>query len=649
MQHKISTDEIRHRKIYFWSSSAGALTLAVLIHLLAPGFMDRAFTRMMLVIMFFGALATATWSLSQPFRDYNNARMRWQFADAPPGVRQNVERYLIRTNRVAARLSIVSTLGVISIALAVLSHWDMFRAIAGFRTLFYWGGFGCLVLTPVVLVASAGELREARAMRRQMDEEMQISGSRMRDARTATEDISFRAQQAVEVIAPMKFRAGEYDWNVSDFYKSAAIFGQPGSGKTICVLNALLDGLLQATGAAGQPASALILDPKGDFHDKIGTLASNHGRKNDLLIIDPAEPRKSICWNPLDSDDDAQEIAGRFGAVMEILNPSGKNDTFWIDSAKRLVENLISLLRYARPDAPPSLIEIYEAALSDEVIEGWGRMISDDTYDASHEVERTFRYFFDVWLPMPSDMRGTIRSFVSNMLGSFLRAPYDTLFAGRSTVRMGEVLDQGKILYVNMPIADKEVMARVVSTFIKLEFYREVLKRRRKPRPSFFLCDEFQSFFTVGQGRGDADAFERTRESNHANIIAFQNLNALFKQTERREPVLNLLGNCAIKIFLRNTEKETNEYASELFGQYIETLSGSSVSIGQGLKQSTSGSSISGSAQYAARIKKDEFTALEVPSVDDNSPYAQAIAHLAARAQVQTRRMRWKVHPIGKP
>ena len=53
------------------------------------------------------------------------------------------------------------------------------------------------------------------------------------------------------------------------------------------------------------------------------------------------------------------------------------------------------------------------------------------------------------------------------MLGSFLKPPYDTLFSGRSSVTLGEVLDQGRILYVNMPIAETEVMARVVCHFHK--------------------------------------------------------------------------------------------------------------------------------------------------------------------------------------
>lgn len=644
MTARVTQDEVTQAGIRFWSSLSGSLALSLIAHLVAPGFGSQPMLRMVLVMLFFGGLVTAGWSLSEPLAGLNTARMRWRYGEAPPGIRQNVERYLIRVNRVARTLSGCLTLGAALIGLGVLAHWQPFSVLRPFAAMLIWAGFAGLAVTPLALALSGGRLREARALRLQIDEEMQITGSRIREA--APEPAVDEAP--VGVLGPMRFRAGGYDWHVCDLYKNAAIFGQSGSGKTICVLNALLDGMLMASAAAGTPAAALILDPKGDFHDKIGALTTRLGRQRDLLVIDPATPATSMRWNPLDSGDDAQEIAGRFAAVMEILNPGGKDDAFWIDNARQLVENLIALLRFARPDMPPSLVEIYQAAMSDPVVEDWGRRISDGAYDRSPEIGRVFDYFFKVWFPMPADMRGTVRTFVSNMLGSFLKPPYDTLFAGKSTKQLGEIIDEGRILYVNMPIAEKEVMARVVSTFVKLEFYREVLRRRNKSRPSLFLCDEFQSFFTVGQGRGDADAFERTRESNHANIVAFQNLHALFKQTDRREPVLNMLGNCATKIFLRNTENETNQYASELFGDHLETLSGGSVNIGGGMGRGSGGSSISGSAQYTARIRKDAFSALEVPSREDGMPFAGSIVHFAARSRVESLRLRWKIHPIGK-
>ena len=648
MKHRISSSDVTEAGVTFWASLFGSLGICFCIHLVAPGFRDDDFLRMVLVVLFFGCLASATWSLTKPYADYSNAKYRWKYADAGPSVQQSVERYLIRINRYVGALGNVLTIGVSAVGLAVLTDWDLFAPLSVLRTPLYWVGFGAILATPIVALFGAGRLREAMVLRHQIGEEMEISGVKTRDASSLVQERAEEERDAVEVTGPMTFRAGGYDWNVSDFYKNAAIFGQSGTGKTVCVLNALLDGLLGATEAAGKPAAGLILDPKGDFADKIEILAARHGRKRDLHVIDPDKPKISMRWNPLDTDDDAQEIAGRFAAVMEILSPSGKDDAFWVDNTKRLVQNLISLLRFARPDEPPSLIEIYEAAMSDEKVEAWARQVADEIYDSNIDVARTFDFFHEVWFTMPTDTRGTVRSFVSNMLGTFLTPPYDKLFSGQSTASIGDIIDDGGLLYVNMPIADKEVMARVVSTFIKLEFYREVLKRRDKSRPSFFLCDEFQSFFTTGQGRGDADAFERTRQSNHANIVAFQNLNALFKQTDRKEPVLNMLGNCGTKIFLRNTERETNEFASDLFGEQIETMTGSSVNVAQGARGRGGGAAISSTAQYSARVKKDQFATLGVPSREENAAFAEAIAHLAARATVEMKTMRWKVHPIER-
>ncbi len=644
---RVTADTRLETRIAFWSGLVGSLALAALVHVLAPGLsQDGSLLRMVLVIVFFGCLASASWSLTQPYADCLAAEMRWRYGEAGRSIQQTVERYIIRKAAFMRQIGHVVSLGIGALGLAVLTEWELFAPLAPLRVPLYWLGFAALAATPLVALLAAARLREAVVLKRQIDEEMQISGAALRTADTSRQERDASSRDAVEVTGPMGFRAGGYDWQVSDFYKNAAIFGQSGTGKTICVLNALLDGLLGATGAAGQPAAGLILDPKGDFHDKIGHLARQHGRKQDLLVIDPTAPERSMRWNPLDSDDPPQEIAGRFAAVMEILSPSGDKDAFWLNTTERLVQNLIALLRYARPGEPPSLIEIYEAAMSDEKIRDWGNAITEETYASSVEVGRTFDFFATVWFDMPPETRGTVRSFVSNMLGSFLSPPYDTLFAGRSTLRIGAAIDAGRILYVNMPIADREVMSRVVSTFIKLEFYKEVLKRPDKTRPSFFLCDEFQSFFTVGQGRGDADAFERTRQSNHANIVAFQNLNALFKQTDRKEPVHNLLGNCATKIFLRNTETETNTYASELFGERLETMTSASISIAQGARPRGAGSSISNASQYAARIKKDEFSRLAVPSREAGSPHAEAIAHLAARSEIEIRKMRWRVHPI---
>jgi type IV secretory pathway TraG/TraD family ATPase VirD4 len=234
------------------------------------------------------------------------------------------------------------------------------------------------------------------------------------------------------------------------------------------------------------------------------------------------------------------------------------------------------------------------------------------------------------------------------MVDPFLMYPYAELFSGPSTIRIANMLEGGKILYVHMPLADKEMMSRVICTFVKLEYFREVLKRPNKNRTSLFLCDEFQQFFTTMQGKGDADFFERSRQSRHANVIATQNFPGLLKASRDKESIVkNLLGNCAVKVFLRNTDDQTNQYASELFGKELVRMMNASIGAAQGKWSFGGSSSQSSNSQYDNKIRAEEFVRLAVPSQSDGINYAETIVHLASRGEVAHHKLRWRVHPLN--
>jgi type IV secretory pathway TraG/TraD family ATPase VirD4 len=256
-------------------------------------------------------------------------------------------------------------------------------------------------------------------------------------------------------------------------------------------------------------------------------------------------------------------------------------------------------------------------------------------------------YLEEVWLTLPEKTLGSIVATLSNILTPFNYPPFDELMAGRSTLSLAECIDQGKVLYVHFPIARRRLMAQTVGTLLKVEYGRQVLLRVQKPRPSFFFCDEFQVFFTTDKETNDSDFFERSRGSNHANIIATQNRPALLKRSAEEHPIDSLLGNCATKIFLRNTDPDTNEWASKLFGEQIETLVSTSRIAGTAdPRRSGASTGVSGSANFAPVVKPEEFIRLAQPSAKDGINYAEAIVHLAARAVVTRLALRWRVHPL---
>jgi hypothetical protein len=599
--------------------------------------------RLVLTLMFFLCLLTLIGTLTRPLGDYLQARAAWSFDRGGPSL-QHAAKLLAHGfgGYVAGFAYCLMGLATLTM-LRVLSSWPEFAVLQDYRGALQAAWWIALLTVPGYLLATPSRLAELRHRRQALAEQVMLSGFKPPDAQDLREQQAALTMPAVSVTRPAAFRAGGFEWQWSDFYKNAVVFGQPGSGKTVCVLNALIDGLM-ASGDTTLPPAGLILDPKGDFRDKIELLCRQHGRAADLLVIDPMQPGQSAIWNPLDSADDELEIAARFAAVIEILEQKTSQDTYFADTARTVLRHAIAFIRATNTDgAPPSFSDVLAVAMLDAkaAAKREEALRPDDRRgQLAHD------FLCDSWADLSEKTRSIVQSCLINMIDPFLLPPYDQVFAGRSTVRMSDIIDQGKILYVYMPIADKERMARTISTLAKLEFAREVLKRPDKDRRSFFLCDEFQAFFTAGQGKGDADFFERSRQSNHANVIATQNMPALLKQVKDPHPVDNLLGSCAIKIFLRNTDSTTNEYASRLFGEQLAqtaSFSRSGFGFGRG-GRGQSGASVN--AAYERVVRPEEFIRLAQPDRDAGVTVAETIVHLGSRAAVTREKLAWPVHPI---
>jgi type IV secretory pathway TraG/TraD family ATPase VirD4 len=374
------------------------------------------------------------------------------------------------------------------------------------------------------------------------------------------------------------------------------------------------------------------------------------GRQRDLRILDldTAAPHATIRWNPLDSPDDEFELAARCGTVMEMLGMRETQSSYWLESSRQFIANAITLVRLTSAwDQPPSFAEIGRLSTCPrELMERLARL---DTPQPDRKTCACLDYFADVWLSLDEKLRTDIMSFIRNLVQPFLRQPYAPIFSGRSTLSIGQMIDAGAIFYLNLPTARHPAMARAVGTFVKLEYFQEVRRRLDKPRPSFLLCDEYSEFVSFGEGQPDASFFAMSRQSNHANIVAVQNINSFLMHSRDQAPVLNLLGNCAVKVFLRNTDQKTNEYASELHGQEIVEAQAITVGAPGGNRRGKATSSITGSDQFCHVLRPEAFTRLKVPGTEPGTLFAESIIHLGSRHEVsrRARKTRWPVHPLG--
>ncbi len=605
----------------WWGAIAVCLSVVVVIHFIPKGWMPGDPWRLFYCVSYFSSVLVLLALMLGPRRRCQRAASSLQYASAPLALQRAVQKYHHRRDQVISNTVWILMAFVGSTACATLACW--FPRLAALSLLYdtvWWLSIGTMILFPMF-----GNFLFKDLGQRYLDlqEHLQLETGFDEDSNRPNQPVATEPE-SLKILPDFCFRAGGLDWSWRDLQTNSLILGRSGAGKTVCVLNSLLEGILGSADQGRKRLGGLILDPKGDFRDKITVLCRKYGRERDLYILDPNNKQQPVHWNPFDSTDDELELSSRFAAVMETLGMQSEN-SFWIDTAQRFIRHSLWLIRATNPlNKPPGFRDLLRLAVDFKAIAD-----RTDQVDLSRGDCEEGLVFFQEWMMMASNQRSGVLSHVTNMIDPFLMEPYATVFSGRSTCRLADVAGQGKILYVYMPLEEKRMMARMIGTFLKLEYYREVLRALNKPNPSFFLCDEFQQFFTSSQRNSDADFFERSRQSNHANFIATLSLPSLARQSKGREAVQSLLAQCSTKIFLRNDDQETNDFGSKLFGERIMSLG-------------------AGQDQLLPIISPDRFKELAIVSDRPGVKFCESLTSCSSRPEGSraVNIQKWLLHPI---
>lgn len=586
-------------------------------------------------------------------RRFREERLMRRYGGASSAVRDTLS-YLKQERRLAARGQLPVLLGaLVALELYILAHWPQAELLTAYRSALGVLALLLVTLMPILTLRNRGHYVNAFFLKRYLKAQLDHLGFRAKHRRKGT-------QPTVRVTAAGCFQVAGFEWRFDDFVKNAIVFGQVGSGKTVCCLNTLLEGLIASFAEVPLKIAGLVLDAKGDFCGKMERLCARYGREESLYILDPstwahaARTRRSIAWNPLDNNEDALEIATRLIAALRLIGMElGSEGSFFLDSAKSYLRHSICLVRAAALTPAPSIIDVYRLSQEDEettplyhqLIEAIGKRYP---VDVPAEITDAIAYFEREYGPMADRQKSGVRGTITQLLDEFLVPPFREIFMEPSTLSIGAMIDQGAILYVRMPASERERMSRLVNTLIKLEYQRHILLRVGKERPSFLLCDEFQTFYTTGEGRGDSSFFERSRESRHANIVAVQNLPALLKLNRNAHDVKNFLGNCAVKIFLRQSEEETNRWASALFGQRSEMIVTTSEQAAlDGSWSRRRHTSYGRATRSLPRVPPEAFTRLPIPVKGrPDQQFAASIMHLGSRGQTEHHELDWPVNPL---
>ena len=142
---------------------------------------------------------------------------------------------------------------------------------------------------------------------------------------------------------------------------------------------------------------------------------------------------------------------------------------------------------------------------------------------------------------------------------------------------LDELIESGKVLALNMPAGSNPALARAIGVFLKNAWLQTLLRRpaqmkadpERYFRPAVFICDEYQSFASVGEAdpSGDEKAFALTRQCRVIPIVATQSISSLRSVLGTSEAWRALLQTLRTRIFLSLSDDASAEIASKLCGQ----------------------------------------------------------------------------------
>jgi len=221
--------------------------------------------------------------------------------------------------------------------------------------------------------------------------------------------------------------------------------------------------------------------------------------------------------------------------------------------------------------------------------------IARDPRDAEKaaQFEAVKRWFEDDWMRIEPKLRTSIVEGISVFLSLFddnprvkhtfcpPKATYDPVanpdgIHGIPLPPIAELIDQGKVIALNFPIAMNPGLARALGTMLKQDFQRAVLNRIHRMqhdptasrRPVFFVCDEYQAFATTGENEpsGDEKFFSLARQARCIPILATQSISSL-RSTLSGESWRTLLQGLRTKIFLALSDDFSAHMAADLCGK----------------------------------------------------------------------------------
>ena len=258
------------------------------------------------------------------------------------------------------------------------------------------------------------------------------------------------------------------------------IIGKTGSGKTTLEENMAIDDIKAGHGLA-------VVDPHGEFAERVLDHVPEE-RLGDVIYFDPADMEYPIAFNPLE----------QVGSEYRHLVASGMMGVFkkiWPDVWSARMEYILNNTLLALLEYPGSTLL------------GIMRMLAEKDYRqkvVDHLQDPVVKSFWvNEFAGYTQRLASEAVAAIQNKVGQFVTNPLIRNILGqhRSTINMRNLMDEGKILIVNLSKGkigedNSALLGAMIITRLQLAAMSRVNMPEKERKDFFLYVDEFQNFAT---------------------------------------------------------------------------------------------------------------------------------------------------------
>ncbi len=322
----------------------------------------------------------------------------------------------------------------------------------------------------------------------------------------------------------------------------------------------------------------LILDVKGNFYSQVIKYAQFFDRTSDLIEI---SLDSNVRYNPLDKPNlNPSVLANRLKTILELFSPNN-SESYWLDKAQDVLTESIKLCRlynngYVTFTEIHNLINqdyYYKSKIEDlRKLFLSGKLSPEDIYN----LYSSLSFFENEFTNLDERTKSILKSEITRITGLFV-SDYKiskTFCPERQEINFknfDEVISQGKIVVLNMNIAEYKNLSKIIAAYLKLDFQSQILselsKNKASLNPTVFMCDEYHEYVTIS----DADFFAQSRESKCINIVSTQSYSSILNTIQNEAAVKVIVQNLINKLWLRTDDMYTIESAQKQIGREDKT------------------------------------------------------------------------------